>query len=160
MMDNSRESHSFSSCYRHKDSRAFVQFILNTGILGIKFKSQISLQLNFVKLSKILLSRINISDPGYKRRRQRLKMLKNKCRKSVWQNIRSTLVYKFDVLEQVFTRSQIGAPVIVFHIWAASWQTNNVAVRPAKTQISLGIRPVWSESSLSAWRKLCSLSTH
>ena len=27
-------------------------------------------------------------------------------------------------------------------------------VPPAKTQISLGIRPVWSESSLSAWRKL------
>ena len=27
-------------------------------------------------------------------------------------------------------------------------------VRPAKTQISLDIRPVWSESSLSAWRKL------
>ena len=27
-------------------------------------------------------------------------------------------------------------------------------VRPAKTQISLGIRPVWSESSLSAWREL------
>ena len=33
-------------------------------------------------------------------------------------------------------------------------------VRPAKTQISLGIRPVWSESSLSAWRNLGSLSTH
>ena len=31
--------------------------------------------------------------------------------------------------------------------------------RPAKTQISLGIRPVWSESSLSAWRKLGSLAT-
>ena len=30
---------------------------------------------------------------------------------------------------------------------------NKVAVRPAKTQISLGIRPVWSESSLSKWRK-------
>ena len=28
----------------------------------------------------------------------------------------------------------------------------------AKTQISLGIRPVWSDSSLSAWRKLCVLS--
>ena len=27
-------------------------------------------------------------------------------------------------------------------------------VRPAKTQISLGIHPVWSESSPSAWRKL------
>ena len=26
-------------------------------------------------------------------------------------------------------------------------------VRPAKTQISLGIRPVWSEFSLFAWRK-------
>ena len=33
-------------------------------------------------------------------------------------------------------------------------------MRPAKTQISLGIRPVWSESSLSAWRKLGSLATH
>ena len=32
-------------------------------------------------------------------------------------------------------------------------------MRPAKTQISLGIRPVWSESSLSAWRKLGSLAT-
>ena len=39
-------------------------------------------------------------------------------------------------------------------------KTNKVAVRPAKTQISLGIRPVWSESSLSAWRKLGSLATH
>ena len=33
-------------------------------------------------------------------------------------------------------------------------------VRPAKTQISLGIRLVWSESLLSAWRKLGSLGTH
>ena len=31
---------------------------------------------------------------------------------------------------------------------------------PAKTQISLGIRPDWSESSLSAWRKVGSLATH
>ena len=33
-------------------------------------------------------------------------------------------------------------------------------VRPAKTQISLGIRPVWSESWLSPWRKLGSSATH
>ena len=33
-------------------------------------------------------------------------------------------------------------------------------VRPAKAQISLGVRPVWSESSLSAWRKLASFATH
>ena len=32
--------------------------------------------------------------------------------------------------------------------------------RPAKIQISLSIRPVWSEFSLSAWRKLGSLATH
>ena len=37
---------------------------------------------------------------------------------------------------------------------------NKVTVRPAKTQFSLGIRPVWSESSLCAWRKLGSLATH
>ena len=36
----------------------------------------------------------------------------------------------------------------------------NLDVRPAKTQISLGIRTVWSESSLSAWRKFGSLATH
>ena len=35
-----------------------------------------------------------------------------------------------------------------------------MAVRSAKTQISLSIRPVWSESSLSAWRKIGSLATH
>ena len=33
-------------------------------------------------------------------------------------------------------------------------------MRPAKTRISLGIRLVWSESSLSAWRKMGSLATH
>ena len=33
-------------------------------------------------------------------------------------------------------------------------------MRTEKTQISLGIRPGWSESSLSAWRKLVSLATH
>ena len=33
-------------------------------------------------------------------------------------------------------------------------------VHPAMTQISLGIRLVWSESSLSPWRDLGSLATH
>ena len=33
-------------------------------------------------------------------------------------------------------------------------------VRPANTQISLGICPVWSEFSLSAWRNHGSLATH
>ena len=39
-------------------------------------------------------------------------------------------------------------------------KTNKLSVRPAKIQISMGIRPVWSESSLPAWRKLGSLATH
>ena len=34
----------------------------------------------------------------------------------------------------------------------------NWHVRPAKTQINLGIRPVWSESSLSTWGKRMSLA--
>ena len=33
-------------------------------------------------------------------------------------------------------------------------------MRQAKTQISLGIHPVWSKSLLSAWRKLGSLATY
>ena len=35
-----------------------------------------------------------------------------------------------------------------------------MSVRPAKTQIILGICPVWSKSSLFAWRKVGSLATH
>ena len=35
-----------------------------------------------------------------------------------------------------------------------------MACAPSEDSISLGIRPVWSESSLSAWRKLGSLATH
>ena len=57
---------------------------------------------------------------------------------------------------------------IVFHT-SVSWQqaliepwhdnTNKMCVRPLKTRISLGIRPVWSASSLSAWRNHGSLTT-
>ena len=39
-------------------------------------------------------------------------------------------------------------------------KTNKMSVRPARTQISLGIRPVWSESPLSARRNTGSLATH
>ena len=46
--------------------------------------------------------------------------------------------------------------------WAISWQNQqtDMHVRSAKTQISLGVRPVWSESLLSAWRKVRFLATH
>ena len=46
-------------------------------------------------------------------------------------------------------------------IWAATWQNQqNGMCAQRRLKISLGIRPVWSESSLSAWRKLGSLATH
>ena len=48
----------------------------------------------------------------------------------------------------------------LFIIWAATWQNQQNECAPSKTQISLGIHPVWSESLLSAWRKLGSLVTH
>ena len=35
-----------------------------------------------------------------------------------------------------------------------------VTVRPAKTQTSLGTHPVWSETSLSAWRNIGPLTTY
>ena len=44
-------------------------------------------------------------------------------------------------------------------IGAVTWQNQQMSVLPAKTQISLGIRPVWSESLLSIWRILGSLAT-
>ena len=45
-------------------------------------------------------------------------------------------------------------------LWAFGSGELKMRVCPAKTQISLDIRPVCSESSLSAWRKLGSLTTH
>ena len=39
-------------------------------------------------------------------------------------------------------------------------KTNKMSMLPAKTQVSLGIRPVSSESLLCAWRNLLSLATH
>ena len=44
-------------------------------------------------------------------------------------------------------------------IWAATWQNQQNERAPSEDS-DLGIRPVWSESSLSAWRKLGSLATH
>ena len=68
---------------------------------------------------------------------------------------------------------QGGVPSAVYSIFIACpfpvrlwWfqprhdKTNKANVRPAKTQISLGIHPAWSESLLSARRKLWFLPTH
>ena len=84
------------------------------------------------------------------------------CQSTGW-----TKVYK---LEQTFTnwykRLQIGLFLRYIGLLFRSVifeprhdKTNKMSVRPAKTQMSLGIRPVLSESSVSAWRKLGSLAT-
>ena len=39
-------------------------------------------------------------------------------------------------------------------------KSNKMACAPVKSQISQGIRRVWSESSLSAWRNWGSVATH
>ena len=51
-------------------------------------------------------------------------------------------------------------PVLDTVIWTSAQQNLQYDVRPVKTQICLGTRPVWSESSLSAGRKLGSIVTH
>ena len=42
----------------------------------------------------------------------------------------------------------LSKPLLFSYNWAATWQ--NPTKRPRKTQISLGMRPVWSESLLCA----------
>ena len=46
------------------------------------------------------------------------------------------------------------------HMSQSTTKPTKLPVRPAKTQISLGIYPVWSESPLPAWRRIRSLAAH
>ena len=48
----------------------------------------------------------------------------------------------------------------LLHIWAGARKTYKMAYEPSEDSDQPGIRPVWSESTLSAWRKLGSLATH
>ena len=51
--------------------------------------------------------------------------------------------------------------VPLIHKWAATWQNQQCGCAPSKDLDQFGhICPVWSESSLSAWRKLVSLAIH
>ena len=83
----------------------------------------------------------------------------------VWKVPQNAGIFKFIRLKAESKR--YGAFLITYisllllHIYQPRHdKTNKVAVRLAKTQISLGIHPVWSESSLSAWRSLGSSTTH
>ena len=81
------------------------------------------------------------------------------CKKFYFKtNIRPSIIFR---IEDNFTCMQVNC--------ISNWEHNKSRrvtkptkwhVRPAKTQISLGIRSVWPESSLSTWRKRGSLATH
>ena len=49
---------------------------------------------------------------------------------------------------------------IFYHMSRRTTKPTKWTVRPAKAQISLGIRPVWLDSSLSAWRIIGPLTTY
>ena len=67
----------------------------------------------------------------------------------------------FIVKKRILTLSVCGVCVhVCFYMSRLMTKPTKWHVRPARTQISLGICPVWSESSLSAWRKPGSLATH
>ena len=80
------------------------------------------------------------------------------CKVSVWKKAQTpksapnTKLSSSKVLTLSLTLRSINEP--------RNDKTNKMSVHPAKTQISLGVRPVWSESSLSAWRNLGPLATH
>ena len=67
-------------------------------------------------------------------------------------------------VDETFRFEAVNLPLMndgnIMNMWAATWQNQQNECASAKTQISLDIRPVWSESLLSAWRKLGSLATH
>ena len=73
-------------------------------------------------------------------------------------SLRSSLIWVYTVFSELSI--QILRMITVKQNESPHDKTNNVAMHPAKTQISLGIPPVWSESSLSSWRNLGSLATH
>ena len=60
----------------------------------------------------------------------------------------------------IYTRFNLCSTASHLNLSRLMTKPTKWSVRPAKTQINLGIRPVWSESSLSAWRSTGSLATH
>ena len=71
-----------------------------------------------------------------------------------------TLFYIFDINKSIFQQIIINSMKTVCNVSRITTKSTIWHVRPAKTPISLGIRSVWSESSLSPWRNIKSLATH
>ena len=65
-------------------------------------------------------------------------------------------------IKKIIPKLSAWIPILPVALKFEPWhdKTNKISVYPVKTQISLGIRPVWSEPLLSAWRKFGSLTAH
>ena len=63
----------------------------------------------------------------------------------------------FELLKKTFDSN--GLNYKLKQIWATTWQNQQNQCAPSEDSDQHG-RPGWSESSLSAWRKLGSLATH
>ena len=86
------------------------------------------------------------------------------CQSNIWSSITKvemplTVVHAW-IIYSMYRADEQFRSVRAFIYEPRHDKTNKMSVRPAKTQISLGIRPVWSESPLSARRKLGFLATH
>ena len=103
---------------------------------------------------------------------QKMIYIANTTRQNIWLTGCDTLVailnYPLDT--ETCSIPDLSDRLRAYETSTISWTRFNMSrlmtkptkwhVRPAKTQIRLGINPVWSESSLSARRKLGSLATH
>ena len=78
------------------------------------------------------------------------------------QSLHEPLQTLYAVISQVRQTTPLSAffPSRKNHLSRLMTKPSKWHVRPEKTRISLGIRPVWSESLLSAWRKLGPLAIH
>ena len=73
------------------------------------------------------------------------------------QTMARVVIYKRN---HIYTRFNLCSTASHLNLSRLMTKPTKWSVRPAKPQISLGIRPVWSESSRSAWRSTGSLATH
>ena len=67
-----------------------------------------------------------------------------------WENLLTSVLPKISDFVQSVVKNAMTAQCALTCIWAASWQNQRNGMCALRRQISLGIRPVWSESSLCA----------
>ena len=75
-----------------------------------------------------------------------------------WKRKQAVIQHKWDLTD--FVKEEVRIRQLQIQMSCRMTKPTKWPVHPAKTQISLGIHLVWSESLLSAWRNLWSLTSH